>query len=166
MRKKATLIAGIVLLHHLSLFAQPDRWQQRVKYTMDVQMDVVANKFTGSQTLTYTNNSPDTLDHVFYHLYWNAFQPGSMMDTRSRELGKITYNTGRRGEQQDWDSRVKDRILHLKPDEIGYQRVTSLTMNGVAQPYSMDETIMEVRLTKPILPRSTVVFQMQFEAQV
>jgi hypothetical protein len=147
--------------------AQPDRWQQRVKYTMNVAMDVQTNRFTGTQTLAYTNNSPDTLDHVFYHLYWNAFQPGSMMDTRSRELGKITYNTGRRGgEQQDWDPRVRDRILHLTPDEIGYQKVGSLLMNGVPQSFEIDETIMKVKLTKPILPHTTVIFQMQFEAQV
>ena len=167
MRKKIVLTAGIVLLlHQLSLFAQPDRWQQRVKYTMDVQMDVVTNRFTGSQTLTYTNNSPDTLDKVFYHLYWNAFQPGSMMDNRSRELGKVLLG-GRRGrEEPDWDSRVKDRILHLTPEEIGYQKVLSLSMNGVPQTYKVDETILEVKLSKAILPHSSVVFQMKFEAQV
>jgi hypothetical protein len=144
-----------------------DRWQQRVKYTMNVAMNVQTNRFTGSQTLAYTNNSPDTLFEVFYHLYWNAFQPGSMMDTRSRELGKITYSIGRRGrESQDWDSRVRDRILNLKPEEIGYQKVLSLSMNGVPQSYAVDETILEVKLSKPILPRSTVVFQLQFEAQV
>jgi hypothetical protein len=149
----------------LSAFSQPDRWQQHVKYTMDVDMDVTTNRFAGRQSLVYTNNSPDTLYKVFYHLYWNAFQPGSMMDVRSQELGKITY--GRRGhEQQDWDPRVKDRIQHLKPEEIGYQKVISLTMNGVAQPFKVEETIMEVNLTKPILPKSTVVFNMQFEAQV
>jgi hypothetical protein len=151
----------------LSVSAQPDRWQQRVKYTMNVNVDVPTNRFAGSQTLEYTNNSPDTLYKVFYHLYWNAFQPNSMMDSRSRELGKIVYSTGRRGrEEPDWDSRVKDRILHLGPDEIGYQKVLSLSMNGVAQPYTVDETILEVKLTRPILPRSTVTFQMQFEAQV
>ena len=167
MRKKIVLTGGIILLlHHLSLFAQPDRWQQRVKYTMDVQMDVVTNRFTGSQTLTYTNNSPDTLEKVFYHLYWNAFQPGSMMDNRSRELGKVLIG-GRRGrEEPDWDSRVKDRILHLTPEEIGYQKVLSLSMNGVPQTYRVDETILEVKLSKPILPHSSVVFQMKFEAQV
>src|SRR6201985_4029996 len=108
MRKKIVLTGGIILLlHHLSLFAQPDRWQQRVKYTMDVNMDVTTNRFTGKQTLAYTNNSPDTLYKVFYHLYWNAFQPNSMMDARSRELGKISYSSGRHGggeEQRDWDS--------------------------------------------------------------
>jgi len=165
--KKGVFLIATALMVQLSVSAQPDRWQQRVKYTMNVSMDVHTNRFTGSQTLAYTNNSPDTLYKVFYHLYWNAFQPNSMMDARSRELGKIVYSTGRRGrEESDWDQRVKDRILHLGPDEIGYQKVLSLTMNGVSQTYKVDETILEVKLSRPILPRSTVLFQMQFEAQV
>src|ERR1700732_2863304 len=98
-------LAGCLVLLRAS--AQPDRWQQRVKYTMNVSMDVQANQFTGTQTLAYTNNSPDTLGRVFYHLYWNAFQPGSMMDSRSRELGEISYGPDKEGrEQLDWDSRV------------------------------------------------------------
>jgi Peptidase family M1 domain len=167
MRKRILLFGLTICLGHLVALAQPERWQQRVKYTMNVSMDVQTNRFTGSQTLVYTNNSPDTLFRVFYHLYWNAFQPGSMMDNRSRELGKIVYSTGRRGhDEQDWDPRVRDRILHLTPEEIGYQKVLSLSMNGVPQPYATDETILEVKLTRPILPRSSVTFQMQFEAQV
>ncbi len=167
MIKKIVLFGVLLFMCRSAAWAQPDRWQQRVKYSMTVAMDVQTNRFTGNQTLAYTNNSPDTLYKVFYHLYWNAFQPGSMMDTRSRELGKITYTTGRRGrEEQDWDSRVKDRIQHLTPDEIGYQKVQSLSMNGIAQSYKVDETILEVKLSKPILPRSTVNFQMEFEAQV
>ena len=142
-------------------FSQPDRWQQRVKYVMDINMNVVTNRFTGKQELDYTNHSPDTLRKVFYHLYWNAFQPNSMMDSRSRELGKILIN-----DHPDWDGRVEDRIQHLKPDEIGYQKIISLKMNGVAQPYQVEETILEVNLTKPILPNTTVHFEMEFEAQV
>ncbi len=166
-QKASVVLLATVLVLQLPAVAQPDRWQQRVKYTMNVDVDVTTNRFTGSQTLAYTNNSPDTLVKVFYHLYWNAFQPNSMMDARSRELGKITYSTGRRGrDEADWDPRVKDRILHLTPEETGYQKVLSLSMNGVPQPYNVDETILEVKLTKPILPHATVNFQMQFEAQV
>jgi len=166
MIKKMFVSGALVLGICAGVTAQPDRWQQRVKYTMNVDMDVNTNRFTGAQTLAYTNNSPDTLTKVFYHLYWNAFQPGSMMDNRSRELGKIVYSTGRRGGQErDWDSRVKDRILNLKPEEIGYQHVLSLTMNGVAQKFKEEETILEVELTRPILPHTTVMFQMKFEAQ-
>ena len=55
-------------------------------------------------------------------LYWNAFQPGSSMDVRSRELGKTRINDPR-GDNDglDWDARVKDRISKLTPAEIGYR---------------------------------------------
>src|SRR4051812_7655218 len=114
------LTAILLFSCSLSLNAQ-SRWQQKVKYTMDIKMDVNSNRFTGKQKLQYFNNSPDILNHVFYHLYWNAFQPNSSMDVRSQELGKITV-FGR----PDWDSRVRDRISKLKPDEIGYQKILSL----------------------------------------
>lgn len=141
--------------------AQPDRWQQKVKYVMDIDMNVQTNRFTGKQKLEYWNNSPDTLTRVFYHLYFNAFQPGSMMDNRSRRQGTIPMGRG-----ADWDARVTDRIQKLKPDEIGYQKILSLKMNGRVQKFEMDETILEVTLDKPILPKTKVVFDLDFEAQV
>jgi hypothetical protein len=143
------------------LCAQANRWQQRVKYSMDIDMNVETNRFNGKQILDYSNHSPDTLRKVFYHLFWNAFQPNSMMDNRSRELGQTIINGAR-----DWDTRVADRIEHLLPDEIGYQKIISLKMNGVSQPFTVEETILEVSLTKPILPNTTVHFEMEFEAQV
>jgi hypothetical protein len=145
----------------ISLFAQPERWQQSVKYTMNIDVDTLTNRFSGTQKLQYQNNSTDKLDKVYYHLYWNAFQPNSSMDVRSRELGKQIIN-GR----QDWDGRVKDRILNLKENEIGYQKIKSLKMNGIPQPFKYHETILEVNLTSAILPKTTVTFEMEFEAQV
>ena len=159
---KNILILSAFLSLALSVIAQPDRWQQRVKYTMNIDMNVQTNRFTGKQKLEYWNNSPDTLTKVFYHLYFNAFQPGSMMDVRSRRQGSVNGPGGR----PDWDPRVRDRILNLKPDEIGYQKILSLKLNGRPQQYKMLETILEVKLDKPILPRSKVVFDMDFEAQV
>ena len=143
-------------------FAQPDRWQQRIKYAMDINMDVQSNRFTGKQKIEYINNSPDTLTRLFIHLYWNAFQPNSMMDARSRELGKKIIGNNR----QDWDGRVKDRILNLKENEIGYQRVKVLKVNGVTQQTVEHETILEVKLSKPILPKQKVFMETEFEAQV
>lgn len=128
---------------------------------MNIDMDTLTNRFSGTQKLQYQNNSTDKLDKVFYHLYWNAFQPNSSMDVRSRELGKQLIN-GR----QDWDGRVKDRISNLKENEIGYQKIKSLKMNGIPQPFKYHETILEVILTTPILPKTTVTFDMEFEAQV
>src|SRR5690554_3520424 len=88
-------------------------WQQEVDYKMDIQMDVKNHQYQGKQELTYTNNSPDTLSSVFYHLYFNAFQPGSEMDVRSLTI-------------RDPDRRVTDRISKLSPDEIGYIKPTEI----------------------------------------
>jgi hypothetical protein len=131
-----------------------DRWQQAVKYEMDIQFDHVKHQFKGKQKLTLTNNSPDTLTRVYYHLYFNAFQPGSMMDVRSRTI-------------EDPDPRVRDRIFSLKPEEIGYQRILSLNQNGKAvKAIRVFDSIAEIELERPILPKSKTVFDMEFEAQV
>lgn len=137
----------------LSCTAQQGYWQQRAEYTMEIDMDVETNKFCGHQELVYENNSPDELDKVFYHLYYNAFQPGSMMDIRSRTI-------------EDPDPRVEDRIAKLAPDEIGYHEIRYLKMNGVPQDFEVVGTILEVKLDKPILPGKKVTFEMEFESQV
>ncbi|MEY4740187.1 MAG: hypothetical protein RLZZ05_1571, partial [Bacteroidota bacterium] len=140
-----------------ALFAQADRWQQKVSYKMDVKVDAENNSFSGKQRLDYWNNSPDTLKVLYYHLQWNAFQPGSMMDMRSQELGKKLV----RG-RADWDQRVRDRISNLKPNEIGFQEVKNLRVNGQLQKTTAYETILKVELSKPILPKSKALIELDF----
>lgn len=137
----------------LSAKAQRDYWQQRVEYVMNINLDVTSHKVNGTQQLTYQNNSPDTLTKVYYHLYFNAFQPGSMMDVRSKSL-------------PDPDRRVVDRISKLKDDEIGYQHIQTLKQDGKDLVYKVNGTILEVTLAKPILPKGKAVFDMKFESQV
>ncbi|MEX0661431.1 MAG: M1 family metallopeptidase [Balneolaceae bacterium] len=128
-------------------------WQQAVEYEMDIDVDVETNRFDGIQKLTYHNNSPDTLDRVFYHLFFNAFQPNSMMDKRSRTI-------------EDPDRRVRDRIYSYDETEIGYQKVDRLQQNGTDVEFTVKGTIMEVELAEPILPGEETVFEMDFNAQV
>ena len=130
-----------------------DYWQQEVDYTMEIDVDAENHQYAGKQTLVYTNNSPETLDRVYYHLYFNAFQPGSMMDVRSRNIA-------------DPDRRVGDRIFHLEEDEIGYQKVKSLTQDGKAVKYTVDGTVLVVELNKPIQPGQKSTFKMEWDAQV
>ncbi len=158
---KNIVVIVAIICTSFELYAQPNRWQQRVKYVMDIDMDVTTNRYSGKQKLEYSNNSPDTLDKLFYHVYWNAFQPNSMMDARSRELGKTKI-----GSKPDWDARVRDRILNLKENEIGYQKIKSLKLNGVVQKLIEHETILEVKLSKPILPKQKVMLEMEWDAQV
>jgi hypothetical protein len=158
--KNATMTGAAALFLCLSLFVlQPadaqraGYWQQEVEYVMEIDMDVETNRFTGFQELTYHNNSPDTLNRVFYHLFFNAFQPNSMMDKRSRTIA-------------DPDSRVRDRIYHYDETEIGYQKIDRLKQNGTEVDFTIKGTIMEVHLSEPIAPGEKVVFEMDFNAQV
>ncbi|MEL6923565.1 MAG: M1 family metallopeptidase [Bacteroidota bacterium] len=151
MRFILSMLASLVCL---TLFAQTaERWQQRAEYQMQIDFDVNTHRFTGKQNLVYYNNSPDELHKVFYHLYFNAFQPNSMMDIRSRTIA-------------DPDPRVATRIKSLKDNEIGYHKITSLKMDGQPVKYEVVGTILEVTLDKPIAPNSKVVFDMEFNSQV
>ena len=128
-------------------------WQQHVDYKMEIDMDVNSFQYKGKQKLVYTNNSPDVLNRVYYHLYFNAFQPGSEMDVRSRTIA-------------DPSPKIGDRISKLQPNEIGYIKVNSLKQNGKTISHETVGTILEVKLDQPIQPGEKVTFDMDFDAQV
>ncbi len=97
------LFTNCVSSQNTTTTAQPKQafttyWQQHVDYTMDIDMDVHNYQYKGTQKLVYTNNSPDALYKVFYHLYFNAFQPGSEMDARLLTIvdpdRRMVINTG------------------------------------------------------------------------
>ncbi|UNY99746.1 M1 family metallopeptidase [Zhouia spongiae] len=140
-------------------------WQQHVDYKMEIDMNVDKYQYKGFQELKYTNNSPDTLTNVYYHLYFNAFQPGSEMDARLQSIpdpdGRMVNNLGTR-ENPVYES----RIAKLTPSEIGYIKVNSLKQNGRSVNYNVEGTVLEVTLNKHILPGETVTFTMDFDGQV
>jgi hypothetical protein len=160
MIKLVKKIVFILLCGITSLLAQNNTgyWQQHVDYSMEVNMDVENYQYTGTQKLVYTNNSPDELTRVYYHLYFNAFQPGSEMDMRLQNIA-------------DPDRRMitadkKSRIASLSDSEIGYLHATSLTQDGQNVAYNEEGTILVVDLAKPIPPGGKTTFQMEFKGQV
>jgi hypothetical protein len=132
---------------------QTTYWQQHVAYTMAIDVDAKNHQYKGTQKAIYTNNSPDELTKVYYHLYFNAFQPGSQMDVRSLNI-------------KDPDRRVRDRISKLNAEEIGYIKVNSLKQNGTAISYETVGTILEVTLNTPIKAGESITLDMDFSAQI
>lgn len=147
------IIAFLFIPLSPSCYSQASAWQQKVEYVMTIDFDHTIHQYSGKQKLTYYNNSPDTLTKVFYHLYFNAFQPGSSMDVQSRQIA-------------DPDRRVGDRISKLTSTEIGYQKINSLKRDGKDQTFTVEGTILEVSLSQPILPRTKAIFELDFNAQV
>ena len=128
-------------------------WQQHVDYKMDINMDVSDFTFNGEQELVYTNNSPDTINKVYYHLFFNAFQPGSQMDVRSRTI-------------RDPDRRVGSRIFELEEKDYGILDVVSLKQDGKKVVFEQKETVLLARLNSPLLPGEKTTLSMVFDGQV
>ena len=153
-------LSVLICFLSLSAIAQNNTsyWQQHVDYNMDIDMDVETFQYKGTQKLEYTNNSPDDLNRVFYHLYFNAFQPGSEMDVRLQNI-------------QDPDGRMttedkKSRIMSLSESEMGYIKVKSLTQDGKEVTYKTVGTVLEVELATPIKSGDKATFEMEFDGQV
>jgi hypothetical protein len=163
---KKIFLISLLSLSFGNLFAQScTYWQQHANYKMDVAVDVKNYQYKGKQELVYTNNSSDTLKRVFYHLFNNAFQPGSEMDARIQSI-------------KDPDKRMVDttkvagkaintsRIKTLKPNEIGYLNISNFKQDGIVANAKTVGTILEVTLAKPILPNSKTTFTLDFDGQV
>ena len=81
-------IVFIGLLFFLAASSQTnDYWQQKADYKIYIDVDVEKHRFHAeSDELVYHNNSPDTLYKIYFHLYYNAFKPNSMMSVRSANI--------------------------------------------------------------------------------
>ena len=125
---------------------------------MDIDVDAQNFTYTGNQTLTYTNNSPDELKVVYFHLYWNAFKAGSMMDQRVA------------GQAKNGDSRLQvngiSRLASIPVEEEGAQNIHWIKQNGKDLKFEIQETIMKVVLDKPLKPNSSTTFTMNWDAVI
>ncbi|WP_265426890.1 M1 family metallopeptidase [Chryseobacterium sp. YIM B08800] len=156
MRKSFIILFAFVISQFQA--QQNAYYQQAAQYKMDI--DVNAEQFTyqGTQTLKYRNNSPDELNVVYFHLYWNAFKPNSMMDQRVASHGK------------NGDSRLQkdgiSRLASIPKNEEGAQNIHWIKQNGKELKFEIQETVMKVYLDKPIKAHSKTTFTMEWDAVI
>ena len=118
-------------------------WQQDVYYKIDVNIDEVTDIIEGTEQLTYTNNSADGLDFVYFHLYQNAFQPDSYLDELQQQNNKKP-NYGK------YESKKLGTIID------------KMTVNGTAVKMELDNTILKVYLPSTLAPNTSITFDMSF----
>lgn len=137
-------------------------WQQAVDYTIQIEVDEQKFQYDGEMKLVYSNNSPDELNKIYFHLYYNAFQPGSAMDYRLQNI-------------KDPDSRMMltnlngekvSKISVLSKEDIGYQQIKSIKQNGKELAYKISGTIMEVSLLEGLKSGQKLVLDMEWKAQI
>lgn len=122
----------------------PGYWQQDTYYSIKAALDDSTDIISGNLELTYWNNSPDTLSYVYFHLYQNAFQPGSYLD-------KLTESNGVKSFYSKHEKEKHGTV-------VDYVRVNEkdLTME-------LDNTILKVFLSKPLVPNESEKFNISFK---
>jgi uncharacterized protein affecting Mg2+/Co2+ transport len=121
----------------------PDYWQQDVHYNLKIDLDERLDIIDGSEVLTYTNNSPDELNIVYFHLYQNAFQPDSYLDNLTQK-NKAKSNWG--------------KYESLKLGTV----ISKLTQNGIALKSELDNTILKVYLNKALKSGESTQIELDF----
>lgn len=122
----------------------PGYWQQDVHYKIYARIDEKTDIITGREDIIYYNNSPDTLYFLYFHLYQNAFQPGSYYDKMTRENGVIP----RYGRYESQKKNIE---------------VTKVLINNEGNvKIEIDNTIMKVLLRNPLPPNDSVFVHVSF----
>ena len=153
MNIKILTIALFSSLLFIDSIQSQNYWQQEVDYKILVDVNAKNNSYKGSQEIVYTNNSQDTLNKVFFHLYFNAFKKGSEM--------AIRLDNG-----DDANTRFDVDINKLEPEEEGFLNVSNLKQDNIKVETFLSDTILEVTLADPLLPGNSSVFTMDFKGQV
>jgi len=152
------LFAFLFLLTGTLYSQQGPYYQQQAKYKMEIDVDAANFTYNGKQSLSYTNNSPDELKVVYFHLYWNAFRAGSMMDQRVQN------------QVPNGDSRLQQngvsRLASIPAEEAGAQNIHWIKQGNKSLKFEVQETIMKVTLAEPIKPGSTTQFTMEWDAVI
>ncbi|MCF8217936.1 MAG: M1 family metallopeptidase [Bacteroidales bacterium] len=144
--KKISLIIGLIILA-FGAIAQAEYesyWQQRTHYTIDATINADTDILTGHEQLVYYNNSPHKLGKLYFHLYQNAFQPGSYLDNKQKNYNNPIWGMGR------YESEGK-----------GIE-VSNVTVNGKKVSTTKDNTILEVALNNSIKPGDSAIIEMDF----
>ncbi|MBI2967095.1 MAG: M1 family metallopeptidase [Bacteroidetes bacterium] len=123
----------------------PGYWQQDVYYKIKADLNESTDIITADEEVIYWNNSPDTLRFVFFHLYQNAFQPGSYY-----EKLMDAYK-----EKADWGDY----------EDAGYGTgIDRITVNGKEVKTEQDNTILKVWLPEPLPQDDSALFNISFKS--
>ena len=140
----------ILVLFALQAQTPPPYWQQRVVYEINARLDEPTFTLRGDQRLKYINHSPDTLHTISFHLYLNAFRPGSRWS--------------------DADSIEQHRRFNdLTDPNYGFNHVSNVTINGVDVrpfwPLAPDSTIVRFTLPRALPPGDSLTVTMDWDAR-
>lgn len=125
-------------------------WQQEVDYEIDIKLDDKTQQLTGSETLNYKNNSPDTLRYIWLQLDQNRMGRASDFKlTRTAPAKKITYSGLR-------------NVIETETFDGGNRILKVTDKSNKALPYTISGTMMRIDLDKPLRTGANIEFNIEW----
>ncbi|NNE58384.1 MAG: M1 family metallopeptidase [Hellea sp.] len=143
----------------------PAYWQQQVDYVIDAELDEDAQRLSASMTITYTNNSPDTLQYLWLALDQNRFKDGSLarMSETYRDVGTRRDASGR---GDSYSFAALNRYQGFEDQEYGFEIQAILGEDGQDISYVVNDTMLRLNLGVPLAPTETVIFSIDWEHNI
>lgn len=142
MRLTALILALLLPIHSKS---QSGYWQQEVNYKLSITLENDLRTVIGSIEVEYINNSPDTLDHLFFKAFPNAIQKGSYADQKLRKMNDYSF-------------------ANLKPEQEGsLELIQTEDSKSKIKHLENDNTIYSALLAKSLLPGDTLELTFDFK---
>jgi hypothetical protein len=119
----------------------PAYWQQRADYHIKARLDEKKRRLTGSEVITYHNNSPLALPYVWLYLEQNRFRPDSLWYRARPSDGKdrISFTAFR-------------QYIEGARSRGGFHVTAVRDKSGADLPYKIVQTAMRVDLPRPLQP--------------
>jgi len=134
-------------------------WQQQADYEIRVALDDAKQKLTASETITYQNNSPDTLTYLWLQLDQNRFTRDSL-DKQTR-----SSNVKPGSNPKTSFSSMRNRVKSTQHDG-GYDITKVADSRGNAMNYIINNTMMRIDLAKPLKSGKSIEFSIDWNYQV
>ena len=139
-------------------------WQQEADYEIEVSLDEDARRIEGSETISYKNNSPDSLRFLWLQLDQNIFRPDSIanMATDFGGVGRRGPATSFDGEKARLSMGELRRRQFLEDVEVGHDILAVKSSSGRDLPHTIVGTLMRIDLPTPLRPNQSVTFQIDW----
>ncbi len=126
-----------------------DYWQQRADYDIKVELDDINKKITGSETITYFNNSPDVLPYLWIQLDQNVFEKNAA--SKTGDTGEIKTGISSRTFNDLTDTR-----------DYGYKITAVKDVKGNPIRHTINQTMMRIDLPTPVKSGGSVSFNIEW----
>ena len=141
-------------------------WQQEADYVIRASLDERRRRITASETITYRNNSPDSLRYIWLYLDQNRFRQDALSEIATNFGGGGDRTPGGEHAQEKEPAKISFRALRrhqaMKDKSFGFEIAAVKDLSGASLPHTIVGTLMRIDLDQPLKPKQQVTFSIDW----